>query len=96
MEIGDTSEKAVNINENAENTEKLGSTMMVSDISIFTLAVENLQFICDQCKRTNSSEKGLTQHIWMKQYPSKDFRHYNFEYCSQVYENTGQDKMLRR
>ena len=50
MEIGDTSKDAVNINEtatesvedtesseNAENTEKL-----VSDISIFTLAVENL------------------------------------------------------
>ena len=28
--------------ENAENTEKLGNTIMVSEISIFTLAVENL------------------------------------------------------
>ena len=50
MEIGDTSEEAVNINEtttesvgetepaeNVENTGKLGNTIMVSDISIFTL-----------------------------------------------------------
>ena len=50
MEIGDTYEEAVNINEtttesvgetepaeNAENTGKLGNTIMVSDISIFTL-----------------------------------------------------------
>ena len=44
---------------------------MDSEISIFILAVENLQFNCDQCDRTNSSEKELTQHIWMKQYPSK-------------------------
>ena len=57
MEIGDTSKEAVNINEtttesvektepaeNVENTEKLGNTIMVSDISIFTLAVENLKF----------------------------------------------------
>ena len=55
MEIGDTSEEAVNINEsktesveetepanNAENTEKLGNTIMVCDISIFTLTMENL------------------------------------------------------
>ena len=61
MEIGDTSEEAVNINEtttetveetepaeNAKNTEKLENTIMVSEISIFTLAVENLQFNCDQ------------------------------------------------
>ena len=53
MEIGDTS--AVNINEtttkseeetepaeNAANTEKLGKTIMVSDISIFTLAEEKV------------------------------------------------------
>ena len=66
MEIGDTSEETVNINErttqsveetepaeNAENTEKLGNTIMVLHISIFTLAVENLQFNCNQCKRTN-------------------------------------------
>ena len=101
MEIGDdTSEETVNINEtttesldetepaeNAENTEKLGNKIIVLKISIFTLAVKNLQFNCDQCKRTNSSKKGLTQHMWMKQYPSKDFRHYNFDYCSQVYKN---------
>ena len=24
----------------------------------------------DQCNGTNSSEKGWTQHMWMKQYPS--------------------------
>ena len=59
--------------ENTENTEKMGNTIM--EISIFTLAVENLQFNCDQCNRTNFSEKGLTQHMWMKQYPSMDFRH---------------------
>ena len=60
MENGDTSEEAVNINEstiesveeteldqNAENTEKLGNTIMASEISIFTLAVQNLQFNCD-------------------------------------------------
>ena len=34
---------------------------MVLDISIFTLVVDNLQFDCDQCMRTNSSEKGLAQ-----------------------------------
>ena len=58
---GDTSEEAVNTNEtttesveetepdeNAENTEKLGNTIMVSEISIFTLSVKNLQFNCDQ------------------------------------------------
>jgi hypothetical protein len=65
---------------------KFGNTTMVSEISIFTLAVENLQFNCDQFNRTNSSEKGLIQHMWMKQYPSKDFRNYHFDYCSQVYE----------
>ena len=32
------------------------------------------------------SEKGLTQHTWIKQYPSKDFRHYHFDYCSQVFK----------
>ena len=55
MEIGDTSEEVVNINEtttesveetkpaeNAEYSEKLGNIFMVSEISIFTLAVENL------------------------------------------------------
>ena len=31
--------------ENAENTQKLGNTMMVSEIVILTQAVENLQFI---------------------------------------------------
>ena len=77
MEIGDTSEEAVNINktttepvgetenaENAENTEKLRNAIMVSEISFFfTLAVANLQLNCDQCNKTNSSEKGLTQHM---------------------------------
>ena len=24
--------------------------------------------------------------MWVKQYPSKDFRHYHFDYCSQVYK----------
>ena len=105
MEIGETSEEAVNINEtttesveetepaeNAENTEKLGNTIMVSEISIFTLAVENLQFNCDQCNKTNSSEKGLTQHMWMKKYPSNYFRHYHFDYCSQDYKKYLNDK----
>ena len=92
MEIGDTSKEAVNINEtttesvektepaeNTENTEKLGNTIMVSDI--FTLNVENMQFDWDQCNITNSSEKGLTQHMWMKQFPSKNFRHYHSDYA---------------
>ena len=77
--IGDTFEEAVNINEtkngsvkktepaeNAENTEKLGNTTIVSEIYFFILAVENLQLNCDQCNRTNSSEKGLIQRMWMK------------------------------
>ena len=59
---------------------------MVSEISFFTLAVENLHFICDQCNKTNSSEKGLTQRMWMKKYPSNYFRHYHFDYCSQDYK----------
>ena len=71
MEIGDTSEEAVNINEtttesvgetepaeNAENTGKLGNTIMVPEIFFLTLVEENLQFNCDQCNNTNSSEKG--------------------------------------
>ena len=58
MEIGDTSEEAVNNNESttesvketepaepAENTDKLGTTILVTEISIFTLAVENLQIL---------------------------------------------------
>ena len=62
MKIGDTSEEAVNINEtttesvyetepaeNAPNTEKLRNTITVSELSIFTLTVENLHFNCDQC-----------------------------------------------
>ena len=77
--------------ENAENTEKLWNTIMVS---IFTLAVENLQFNCDQCKRTDSSEKGLTKHMWMKQYPRKDFRHYHFDYCGQVYKKKKSEKKV--
>ena len=40
--------------ENTENTEKLGNT--IREISIFTLVMENLQFNCDQCNRTSSSE----------------------------------------
>ena len=59
---------------------------MVSEISIFILAVENLQFNCDQCNRTNSSEKRLTEHMWKKQNPSEDFRHYQFDHCSQAYQ----------
>ena len=105
MEIGDTSEEAVHINEtttesieetepaeNAEHVDKFGNTIMVSEISIFTLAVEILQFNCDQCNRTNSSEKGLIQHMRMKQYPSKDFRHYHLDYCSQVYKKSRKHK----
>ena len=71
---------------NTESTVKLGNTIMVFDISIFTLAVENLQFNCDQCNRTNSSEKGWTHHMWMKQNPCEDFRSYHFDHCSQVYK----------
>ena len=105
MEIGDTSEEAANIGEtttksvedaeNAENTEKFGNTIMVSEIAIFTLAVEDLQFNCDQCNRANSSEKGLTQHMRMKQYPSNDLRHYHFDFYSQVYKERpeGQEKL---
>ena len=87
MKIGDTSEEAVNIIEtttesveetepadNAENTEKLENYIMVSEISIFTVAVENLQFNCDQCNKTNSSDNGLTQYMWMNQHPSNKFR----------------------
>ena len=93
METGDTSEEAVNINETTaqsvgetepaeyvENTEKLGNTIMVSEISIC------LQFNCDQCNKTNSSEKGLTQHMLMKKYPSMDFRHYHFDHFDQDYK----------
>ena len=39
-----------------------------------------------------TSEKGLTQHTWMKQYPSKDFRHYHFDYCNQVQKKYLKDK----
>jgi hypothetical protein len=70
--------------ENTKNIEKLGNTIM--EISIYTLAVENLQFNCHQCNRTNSSEKGLRQCMWMKQNSSEDFRHYHFDRCSQVYK----------
>ena len=99
MKIGDTFEEVVNINEtttesvyetepaeNAENIEKWENTIMVSEISIFTLAVENLQFICDHCYKTNSSKTGLTQHMWNEQNPSKGFRHYHLDYCSQFYK----------
>ena len=70
--------------ENTENTEKMGNTIM--EISMFTLDVKNLQFNCDQCNRTNSSEKGLQQHMRMKQNCSEDFRYYHFDHCSQVYK----------
>ena len=93
MKIGDTSEEAVNINEtktesveetepadNAGNIEKLENKIMVSEIPIFTVAVENWQFNCDQCNKTNSSDKGLTQYMWMKQHPNNEFRHYHFDY----------------
>ena len=36
---------------------------MVSEISMFTLAGENLQFKNDQFNKTNSSKKGVTQHV---------------------------------
>ena len=87
MNINETTTESVEETEpaeNAENTEKLENTIMVSEISIFTLSVENMQFNCDQCNKIKFSEKGLTQHMWMKQYLSKDFRHYLFDYCSQV------------
>ena len=79
--------------ENTDNTEKLGTTIM--EISIFTLAVENLQFNFNQCNRTNSSERGLQQHMWLKQNSSEDFRHYHFDRCSPVYEKIpeGQKKV---
>ena len=70
--------------ENTENTEKLGNTIMA--ISIFTLAVENLQFNCDQCNRTNSSEKGLQQQMCLKLNSSEDFRHHHYDRCRQVYK----------
>ena len=98
MKIGDTSEEAVNIIEtttepveetepadNAENTEKLENKIMVSEIFIFTLAVENLQFNCDQCNKTNSSNKGLTQYMWRNEHPSNKFRNCHFGYCSEIY-----------
>ena len=50
--------------ENNENTEKSGNTIM--EISVFTLAVENLQFNCDQCNRTNSSQKGFASTYVVK------------------------------
>ena len=53
------------------------------------------KFNGDQCNGTNSSEKGWKQHMWMKQYPSVDFRHDNFYHCSQVYKKNpeGQEKV---
>ena len=83
MSINETTTESVDETEhaeNGENTEKLGNTIMVSELSIFNLAVENLQFNCDQCNRTNSPEKGVdTTYMWMKQYPSKDLRNYHFD-----------------
>ena len=49
-------------------TTRFTSTIIVSYI-FFTLTVDNLQLNCEQCNRTNPSEKGLTQHMWMKQFP---------------------------
>ena len=72
--------------QNLENAQKLRNTII--EISIFTLAVDNLQFNCDQCNRTNSSEKGLQQHMWMKQNSSEDFRHYHFDHYIQVKKDT--------
>ena len=68
--------------ENTENTEKLGNAIMVSEIFIFTLAVENFQFNWDQCNITNFSEKGIITRMWMKQNPSEDCIH--FGHCRQV------------
>ena len=88
MEIGDTSEEAVNINEtttesveetepaeNAENTEKFGNTIMflILLISIWLLRICSLVVISATAKTL--LKRGLARHIWMKQYPSKDFRH---------------------
>ena len=79
MNLQPSQKKETEPAENTENTEKLGNTIMVSDFSIFTLTVKNLLFNCDHCNKTNSSEEGLTQHMWMKQNPSEDFRHYHFD-----------------
>ena len=46
--------------ENTENTEKLGNSNTISEISFFTLTVESLQFNCDQCNIKYSSEKQYT------------------------------------
>ena len=89
MNINETTTESVEKTEpaeNNENTDKQGNTIIVSEISIFTLTVDILQLYCEQCNRTNSSEKGLIQHMWMKQFPSKDFIHKYFDYCSQVYK----------
>ena len=66
MNINETTTESVEETEPAENdknTEKLWNIIKISEISVLTLAVENLQFTCDQCNRTNSSENGLTQHL---------------------------------
>ena len=45
--------------ENTEQTEKLGNTIMGSELSIFTLSVEILHFNCDQCNKTKQNlERG--------------------------------------
>ena len=76
--------------ESTKNTEKFGNTIM--KISIFTLVVENLQFNCHQCNRTNSFKKGLKQRMWIKQNSREDFRHYHFDHCIQVYKKYWKDK----
>ena len=89
MEIGDTSEEAVDINETTTVTESVEETEPAENVEIlkkwrikswylryvFNVVVENLQFICDQCNQTNSSDKGLTQYMWMKKHTSNKFRH---------------------
>ena len=65
--------------ENTENTEKLGNPIQSNPIM-------NLQFNCDQCNKTNSSEKELQQHMWLKQNSSEDFRHYHLDRCSKLYK----------
>ena len=52
--------------ENAENTEKLGNTIMVSEIFIFTCLLRICSLIVISESKQTLSEKGLTQHMWIK------------------------------
>ena len=45
MNINETTTESVKETEPAENTEKLGTTIIVTEISIFTLAVENMKIL---------------------------------------------------